>query len=175
MFYYITVDGLGKITRTTKSITELSDDPSLIHVEEVVDIHNSEGKEYFYDKVKGDIYFKYDLERLKVIAWEKCKKYESDVLQQGFSYNGAVYDTDEAARMAILNARLANIDVNWTTYNNEITFFTAAQFSDFHKSLTEWIAARHSNLQMIRNQINDASSISKVESILSDFTDVTSH
>lgn len=174
MFYYITVDTLGKITQTLKSSVELNDNPALIRVMDIVDIHNDEGKEYYYNAQTGVIYFEYSLDTLKRIAWSRCKELYENSINRGFLYKGVLYDANDNSRMAILNARLAAIDVTWTTYNNTTVFLTSDEFAEFHASLTEWFSLKHSALQVRRNAINNAASVDDVLAILESLN-VSSH
>lgn len=173
MFYYISVDDLGKITQTIKSNVEITNNESLIRISEIVDVHNSEGKEYFYDESKGGVYFEYNLERLKSSAWDKCKELYSNIIKQGFYYKGVLYDADEKSRLSVLNARLAGIDVYWTAYDNSSNFFTHKEFADFHKSLTDWFSSTHSAMQRKRVEIDSSDSVSKVLAILDNFNNST--
>lgn len=164
MFYYVQIDSNSKITSMVKSTTKL-DSNNLVEVTQEVDIHNKEGKEFYYDWKNKLIYSSINIEVLKAQKWDMIKELQEIKISSGFEYKGIIYDSDEKARAAILNTRMSNIDVTWTTSNNNFTFFTAEEFNNFHSSLIKWINSIHTEVQKIRILLNESTSAEEINTI----------
>lgn len=111
-----------------------------------------------------------NLEDFKRLKWEELKLKRTELENAGFTWNGLVFDSDQKSQLYLSNAlELAQIsgkNIEWILKDNSVASLTAENLLSIKLSLSEYINNIYNTSQTLRNQLDLADSIEKVNSIV---------
>ena len=110
------------------------------------------------------------LEDHKTAQWALIKAARSEAEFGGFTWDGSIFDSDQVSQARIQGAvLLATSDpdfvVDWTLADNTVRSLTADDLIAISQALGEHISLQHSRARDARALLDQATSISEVQSI----------
>ena len=160
------------------------DFPTGEYFQEYIDDITQEEIQAGTDKVKEyckinnciELYYDYLLaisknDNEKLVALKEKKKYEinqkcKEIISSGFEFEGNMYQSDENSQKDIANTASTNrTNIKWITIDNQIIDFTNEKFKEFHSVLNNFIQDNVIKARMLKNELNLAKTIKKIESI----------
>lgn len=144
--------------------------------QEEIQAGTSAVKEYCKNNNCINLYYDYLLaisntEAEKLVALKEKKKYEinqkyKEIINNGFEFEGNMYQSDENSQKNIANTATTNrTNIKWITIDNQIIDFTNEKFKEFHSALNNFIQENIIKARMLKNELNLAKTIKKIESI----------
>lgn len=100
-----------------------------------------------------------DIVEYREYVWGCIKHYYTDIINEGFSWRGHVFDFDEKSQAAITQAaQMASIDAtrafNWTLKDNTILALDSAEMVEVSKAMVDKLQEMHDEKQQLREQVN---------------------
>jgi len=138
----------------TKQVIEFPPRPSRVH-------------KFDYDKKVWVL----TLDDAKAAKWKEIKEARDAEEFGGFEWQGYSFDSDAISQQRISAAvQLAVIEpemsIEWTLADNTTKVFSAADVINIGQALAQHVTLIHERGRILRSQVNSASSIKRVESIV---------
>ena len=120
----------------------------------------------FYKITYSKVYKQLDI--AKNIKCNQINTQKNKLINDGFTYNGKVYDSDNNSKLNILG-KLIELQINtsddnvlWIAKDNTITRFTKVDFITFANSLVNFIELKIFNTRNLKDKINNYDNIEAV-------------
>ena len=110
------------------------------------------------------------LEDHKTAQWALIKAARNEAEFGGFTWDGSIFDSDQVSQARIQGAVLLATDnpnfvVDWTLADNTVRSLTADVLIAISQALGEHVALQHSRARNARALLDQATSLSEVQSI----------
>ena len=127
-------------------------------------------EEYHFDYSSKTWVDPRSLEDHKTAQWALIKAARNEAEFGGFTWDGSVFDSDQVSQARIQGAVLLATDnpnfvVDWTLADNTVRSLTADDLIAISQALGEHVALQHSRARDARALLDQATSISEVQSI----------
>ena len=186
MNYYVVYDAQsGEIINNIMTSTEYSiDDVSLAVIEvteddyrkscnqlhyvnngEIVQMISQPSLNHTYNYMSHQWEDSRDLDEIKDQKWYDIKTARDQLEFGGFAFEGNIYDSDQVSQGRIMGAAVVGIDQGWTTKNNEVVELTATEVKQLYQTLQIHVASIHERSRIARQLIEEANTISEIDSI----------
>lgn len=180
---YIRATGEIIMTGTTCSTEGMESDDVGVVTGVSADIHNQyvldgkivdkppqPSKEHHFDYSSKTWVDPRSLEEHKSAQWTLIKAARNKAEFGGFTWDGSVFDSDQVSQARIQGAVLMatgnpNFVVDWTLADNTVRSLTADDLNALSQALGEHVSLQHSRARNARALLDQATSLSEVQSI----------
>ncbi len=136
----------------------------------IVDKPSQPSKEHLFDYSTKTWIDPRSLEDHKTAQWALIKAARSEAEFGGFTWDGSMFDSDQVSQARIQGAVLlatSNPDfvVDWTLADNTVRSLTADDLIAISQALGEHISLQHTRARNARALLDQATSLSEVQSI----------
>ena len=97
--------------------------------------------------------------------WVEIKTHRDQLEFGGFTFEGNIYDSDQASQGRIMGATIAGVDQVWTLADNTTASLTASQLQQLYAALQAHISSVHERGRIARQLIFEAETKEQVSAV----------